>query len=73
MGDSRIKMSTIHSFKGWDVLNVIMLIPSNYYGSTELFDKQVYVAMTRTRQNLIVLNANERFKKFGEQLPKRWI
>lgn len=73
MGDSRIKMSTIHSFKGWEVLNVIMLIPSNYYGSTELFDKQVYVAMTRTRQNLIVLNANERFKKFGEQLPKRWI
>lgn len=72
MGDSRLKMSTIHSFKGWEVLNVIMLIPSEYYGSAELFYRQLYVAMTRTRQNLIVLNANERLKEFGEKLPNRW-
>jgi len=72
MGDSRLKISTIHSFKGWEVLNVIMFIPSKYYGSKELFDRQVYVAMTRTRQNLIVLNANERYREFGESLPNRW-
>ena len=28
MGDSRLKMSTIHSFKGWEVPNVIVVIPS---------------------------------------------
>lgn len=72
MGDSRLKMSTIHSFKGFEVLNVIMLIPSNYYGSAELFDKQVYVAMTRTRQNLIVLNANKRYLEFGKELSNEW-
>jgi hypothetical protein len=27
MGDSRLKMSTIHSFKGWEVPNVIVVIP----------------------------------------------
>src|SRR5205085_1633954 len=54
MGDSRLKISTIHSFKGWEVLNVILFIPDDIYGSQELFNRIVYTAMTRTRQNLIV-------------------
>jgi len=72
MGDSRLKISTIHSFKGWEVLNVILYIPESFIGSVEEYDKVVYTAMTRTRQNLIVINANERYKTFGERLPKSW-
>lgn len=49
-----------------------MFIPSEYYGSVELFDKQVYVAMTRTRQNLIVLNSNKRYIEFGKELSNKW-
>ena len=72
MGDSRLKISTIHSFKGWEVLNVILYIPEKYYGNDDVYDKIVYTAMTRTRQNLIVINANKRYYEFGEGLSKTW-
>lgn len=72
MGDSRLKISTIHSFKGWEVLNVIFYIPEKYYGSDDVYDRVVYTAMTRTRQNLIVINANKRYFEFGEGLSKIW-
>lgn len=72
MGDSRLKISTIHSFKGWEVLNVILYIPKNYYGGDDVYDKIVYTAMTRTRQNLIVINANKRYWEFGDGISKTW-
>ncbi len=72
MGDSRLKISTIHSFKGWEVLNVLLFIPENYFGGDDVYDKIVYTAMTRTRQNLIVINANKRYWEFGEGLSKTW-
>lgn len=72
MGDSRLKISTIHSFKGWEVLNVILYIPENYYGDDDVYDKIVYTAMTRTRQNLIVISANKRYWEFGDELSKTW-
>ncbi|NQY10315.1 MAG: ATP-binding domain-containing protein, partial [Flavobacteriales bacterium] len=68
MGDSRLKISTIHSFKGWEVLNVILFIPDHIMGEKHLFDKLMYVAMTRTKQNLIVLNSNERYREFSDNL-----
>lgn len=71
-GDGRLKMCTIHSFKGWEAKNVIMLIPRNFQGSTELYDRMVYTAMTRTKVNLIVVNCNERYKIFGEEQPSTW-
>lgn len=72
MGDSRLKISTIHSFKGWEVLNVILFIPQNIYGSQELYNRIVYTAMTRTRQNLIVINANQTYKEFGNKISAIW-
>ena len=72
MGDSRLKISTIHSFKGWEVLNVILYIPENHYVGDDVYDKIVYTAMTRTRQNLIVINANNRYWEFGDRLSKTW-
>ncbi|MDR3178122.1 MAG: UvrD-helicase domain-containing protein [Campylobacteraceae bacterium] len=72
MGDSRLKISTIHSFKGWEVLNVILYIHGSRADNVDEVDMLVYTAMTRTRQNLIVINANERYKAFGEGLPKSW-
>lgn len=72
MGDGRIKISTIHSFKGWEVLNVIFYIPASYYGRDDAYDRIVYTAMTRTRQNLIVINANDRYREFGDRLSNSW-
>jgi ATP-dependent exoDNAse (exonuclease V) alpha subunit len=65
-----LKISTIHSFKGWEAIHVIMLIPTRWNGDENL-DSLVYTAMTRTRKNLIVLNSHERYVKFGESLAKK--
>lgn len=72
MGDSRLKMSTIHSFKGWELLNIVLFIPAEAPESNTKLDAIVYTALTRTRENLIVLNANKRYKSFGDKLPKKW-
>lgn len=71
-GDSRLKMSTIHSFKGWEAVNVILLIPFGWLGSEDNLNALVYVAMTRAQVNLIVLNCNQRYNEFGGKLPSIW-
>ncbi|MCU0646073.1 MAG: AAA family ATPase, partial [bacterium] len=71
-GDGRLKMSTIHSFKGWECLNVIIYVPVKTKMSPDRLDKIIYTAITRTRENLIVYNANPRYKEFGKNLPKKW-
>lgn len=72
LGDSRLKISTIHSFKGWEALHVIMLIPKKWRHDENL-DSVVYTAMTRSRKNLIILNCHERYWNFGEQLTTKKI
>lgn len=67
LGDRRLKISTIHSFKGWEAIHVIMLIPTRWNGDENL-DSLVYTAMTRTRKNLIVLNSHDRYMAFGENI-----
>lgn len=72
MGDGRLKMSTIHSFKGWELLNIILFIPSRAPESNIKLDAIIYTALTRTRENLIVLNSHKRYHQFGERFPKKW-
>lgn len=72
MGDGRLKMSTIHSFKGWELLNIVLFIPAKAPETNKRLDALVYTALTRTRENLIVLNANKRYNNFGEKFPKKW-
>lgn len=72
MGDGRLKMSTIHSFKGWELANIVLFIPERAPESNKKLDAVVYTALTRTRENLIVLNANKRYTDFGERFPKKW-
>lgn len=60
-----VKLSTIHSFKGWEVdtLLLIILKEDNHkeFESAEL----IYTAITRCRTNLIVINCdNEKYHKF---------
>ncbi len=72
MGDGRLKMSTIHSFKGWELLNIILFIPTKAPETNKRLDALIYTALTRTRENLIILNANKRYNNFGEKFPKKW-
>jgi superfamily I DNA and RNA helicase len=72
MGDGRLKMSTIESFKGWESLNVILYIPKETFRDIKRFDKLLYVALTRTKQNLIIFNEHERYKEFGQYFNNSW-
>jgi hypothetical protein len=53
-----IKFSTIHSFKGWEAGTLILIIEPKFdYGDTiQAFDELIYVGLTRSRSNLVVLN-----------------
>ena len=70
MGDGRIKMSTIHSFKGWEAQFVILYIPENRILNKEKQDKLIYTAITRSKQNLFILNGNKDYFEFGEIIKK---
>ena len=72
MGDGRLKMSTIHSFKGWELLNIVLFIPAKAPETNKRLDALVYTALTRTRENLIILNSNTRYNSFGDKFPKSW-
>ena len=60
MKSGTMKLSTIHSFKGWEARNVIIVTPEK-----KLIDSNLYAALTRVRENLIVINQNKRYAKFG--------
>ncbi len=70
MGDSRLKMSTIHSFKGWEVSNVIMVTPENE--NYPNIDYLMYIAITRTRENMIIFNRLEKYNEYGNSWPTKW-
>jgi len=46
------KLSTIHSFKGWEILTLFLIIEDNDYTTSEI----IYTGFTRARINLIVVN-----------------
>lgn len=70
MGDSRLKMSTIHSFKGWELTNVIIVTPSN--AEYPSLDYLMYIAFTRTRENLIIFNRLSKYEEYGSTWPNTW-
>lgn len=62
MNPGTIKLSTIHSFKGWEIKNLFLIIeddPDEFsdYISAEL----IYTAITRTRHNLFIINLNNQY------------
>lgn len=65
-GDLRLKVSTIHSFKGWELNHVILLTPEDDKFWEAQSPYLFYVAMTRTRQSLTVLNRHPGYISYGE-------
>lgn len=53
-----LKISTIHSFKGWEAGTLILIIEPKFdLGDfQQSFDELIYVGLTRSRSNLVVLN-----------------
>ena len=67
-----LKMSTIHSFKGWECINVILIIqPETGNGAKYTISRRentpelIYTAITRAKENLFIINlGNERYHSF---------
>ncbi len=45
-------------------------IPSLWF--THAYDRIVYTAITRSKENIFIINANVRYWEFGEGIPDEW-
>ena len=61
-----LKLSTIHSFKGWEIDTLFLIIENpNFLTEDDEQDELIYTAITRCRNNLIVFNiGNTRYHDF---------
>lgn len=51
-----IKISTIHSFKGWEAETVFLILEDEIAENTPTIDEILYTGLTRSRANLILIN-----------------
>ena len=57
-----MKLSTTHSFKGWEVHTLFLIIGGDGLAddpAEKASDELIYTALTRTRQNLIIISLGE--------------
>lgn len=60
MNSGTIKLCTVHSFKGWEISTVVLVLDSK-----NINDELVYTALTRAKRNVIVISfGNERYDGF---------
>ena len=55
MNSGGIKLSTVHSFKGWEIDTLFLVIDSKSKYET---DEIIYTALTRCRNRLFIINVN---------------
>jgi len=70
LNSGTVKISTIHSFKGWESETVFLILEDLNFQMT--FDEILYTGITRTRANLILINFgnNEYHKKLKGLIEK---
>ena len=76
MNSGTIKLSTVHSFKGWESEFLFLIIEPKYHSNSEFeqsFDEIIYTGLTRSRSNLIILNYgnvdyHEKLKKLVDKV-----
>lgn len=56
MNSGTVKLSTIHSFKGWESETVFLIIEKKHTSIEATFDEILYTGLTRSRKNLIIIN-----------------
>ena len=62
-----LKISTIHSFKGWESYAVILLVSEKCFKNKEL----VYVGITRAREVLYILSESAEFNDFFQKFMEK--
>lgn len=64
MDTGRVKVVTIHSFKGWELMYVFVIV-EDPLKDPKSHDALMYTGFTRSRGNLVVCNCSKRYEKFG--------
>ena len=60
MNKGTLKLCTIHSFKGWEITNAILILTKN-----DDVDQLIYTAITRAKKNLLIINlGNDKYGDF---------
>ena len=70
MGRGGLKMCTIHSFKGWELDNVILIWPPDEEMGSITPSKRAslfYTGVSRAMRNIVVLNANRGYDRFARE------
>lgn len=72
MNSGTTKLSTIHSFKGWEIATLFLLVENESDEEHEFTtDELIYTAITRCRQNLVIINiGNKRYDAFFKRIIK---
>lgn len=74
-----LKLSTIHSYKGWEAPSVILILEPERnderkqyaVGNEENTPELIYTAITRCKENLFIINCgNERYHQFFNDFCK---
>ncbi|MBS9766109.1 MAG: AAA family ATPase [Flavobacteriaceae bacterium] len=64
MNSGTIKLSTIHSFKGWESQTLFLIIERKFSQMEMTFDEILYTGITRSKANLVIINfGNEEYHK----------
>ena len=67
MNCGMVKVSTIHSFKGWESQAIFLIIENST--SKDEFNELLYTGITRARENLVVINfGNAEYNKILKPL-----
>jgi AAA domain/Nuclease-related domain/UvrD-like helicase C-terminal domain len=65
MKTGTVKLSTVHSFKGWEINTLFLFIESEDDESEFTIAELIYTGLTRARNNLIIFNlGNDKYDKF---------
>ncbi len=58
MNPGTIKISTIHSFKGWEIDTLFLIITEKIEEKYIFLEELIYTALTRAKRNLCIINFN---------------
>ncbi len=68
MHAGKLKLSTIHSFKGWEITNLVLVLNEGLEDDPnrqESLYEMIYTALTRCRKNLVIVNiGNQKLDMF---------
>ena len=65
MDNQNLKLSTISSFKGWEISTLCLIIDSERFRDDDHKYEHIYTALTRCKNNLFIFNiGNENYHQF---------